>query len=50
VDKIMVIEMELRDKTRDLLHETLKYFENSSEGGELDFNGLKNKMEKYYAK
>lgn len=37
IDKVMVIENELRDKARQLLHETLRAFEDTSEGGDLDF-------------
>ena len=45
-----VAEMEARERARDLLHETCKFFENSSEGGELDFASLRARMEKVYAK
>ena len=50
IDKILIIENELREKARQLLHETLRAFEDTSEGGDLDFNGLKNRMEKIYSK
>jgi len=45
-----VAEMEARERARDLLQETCKFFENSTEGGDLDFNSLKVRMEKLYAK
>jgi hypothetical protein len=36
----MLVEMEQRDRARDLLHETLRAFENTSEGGDLDWKSL----------
>ena len=50
IDKVMLMEMEQRERARELLHETLKAFEDNSEGGNLDFKQLKQKMEKVYAK
>lgn len=49
-DKVMLMEMEQRERARDLIHETIKQFENTTEGGEVDFATLKNRMEKIYAK
>jgi hypothetical protein len=50
IDKVMLMEMEQRDRARDLLLETIKAFENNSEGGDLDFKTLRARMEKQYAK
>ena len=50
IDKVMLIEMEQRDRARDLLHETIKAFENNSDGGELSFKDLQHRMDKVYAK
>lgn len=50
LDKVMLMEMEQRDRAKDLLHETIKAFENNSEGGDLDFRTLQIRMDKIYAK
>jgi hypothetical protein len=34
------MEIEQRERCKDLLHETIKFFENKSEGGDLDFKTL----------
>jgi hypothetical protein len=39
-DKVMLLDMEQRERARDLLHETIRAFENNSEGGDLDFKTL----------
>jgi hypothetical protein len=40
IDKVMLMEMEQRDRARDLIHETIRAFENNSEGGDLSFKDL----------
>ena len=50
LDKVMLVEMEQRERCRELLHETLKAFENTSEGGDLDFKTLQIRMDKLYSK
>ena len=50
LDKVMLVEMEQRERARELLHETLKAFEGASEGGDLDFKTLQIRMDKVYSK
>ena len=45
----MSVEFEQRERAKELLHDTVKHFEKTSEGGDFDFYKLKSRMEKQYA-
>ena len=45
-DKVMLVEMDQRDRTRQLVGEAIRHFEHTSEGGGLDFETLRKRVEK----
>ena len=49
-EKVMLVEMEQRDRVRDLVGEALRQFESTSEGGGLDFDALRKRVEKIQKK
>lgn len=49
-DKVMIVEMDQRDRTRHLVGEAIRHFEHTSEGGGLDFDTLKKRVEKIQKK
>ena len=45
-DRVMIVEMDQRDRVRDLVGEVVRHFENTTEGGGMDMDDLRKRVEK----